>query len=219
FTKDSSTVTLSGAAKTLRTRDASNGFHNLTISGTVTQNNATDVDGTLAIDGSLTTSGNDITGGASLLVAGGGTLTAGGSTITIRSIDTSAGAFAAGTSTLVVNASGGSIRIPQPIFSLTVTSGVSTTFSSNVTWSGALTETGYGITFNRLSVVGTIADSSVSVSTLTVTNSDGSALITITAFGDWTAGASYAWTHSSTETTQTITWTIGGNTARFPFTV
>src|SRR5438445_3732632 len=97
FTKDSRTVTLSGAAKTLRTRDASNGFHNLTISGTVTQNNATDVDGTLAIDGSLTTSGNDITGGASLLVAGGGALTAGGSTITIRSIDTSSGAFAAGT--------------------------------------------------------------------------------------------------------------------------
>src|SRR2546423_5580859 len=313
FTKGSSTVTLSGAAKTLRTRDASNGFHNLTISGTVNQNNATDVDGTLSIDGTLTTSGNDITGGASLLVAGGGTLTAGSSTITIRSIDTSAGAFTAGNSTLVVNASGGSIRITQPIFSLTVIPGVSTTFSSNVTWSGALTltgttvtfngnvkstgsatlvfdlasiaiagswdsssvttftstgssvtftgttrtiamgasqsfatltiagtialtsnltaanltvavsstltKTGNGITYNRLSVSGTIADSSVSVSTLTVTNSDGSALITITAFGDWTAGASYAWTHSSTETTQTITWTIGGNTARFPFTV
>src|SRR5216117_44058 len=313
FTKGSSTVTLSGAAKTLRTRDASNGFHNLTISGTVAQNNATDVDGTLSIDGTLTTTGNDITGGASLLVAGGGTLTAGNSTITIRSIDTSAGAFTAGTSTLVVNASGGSIRITQPIFSLTVIPGVSTTFSSNVTWSGALaltgttvtfngnvtstgsatlvfdlasiaiagswdssslttftstgssvtftgtsrtiamgasqsfatltiagtialrsnltaanltvagsstlTKTGYGITFNRLSVVGTIADSSVSVSTLTVTNNDGSALITITAFGDWTTGASYAWTHSSTETTQTITWTIGGNTVRLPFTV
>ncbi len=313
FTKGSSTVTLSGAAKTLRTRDASNGFHNLTISGTITQNNATDLDGTLSIDGTLTTSGNDITGGASLLVAGGGTLTAGNSTITIRSIDTSAGAFTAGTSTLVVNASGGSIRITQPIFSLTVIPGVSTTISSNVTWSGALTltgttvtfngnltstgsatlvfdlasiaiagswdsssvttftstgssvtftgtsqaiamgasqsfatltiagtialtsnltaanltvavsstltKTGHGITFNRLSVVGTIADGSVSVSTLTVTNSDGSALITITAFGDWTVGASYAWTHSSTETTQTITWTIGGNTARLPFTV
>src|SRR5439155_331437 len=187
--------------------------------------NATDVDGTLSIDGTLTTTGNDITGGASLLVAGGGTLTAGNSTITIRSIDTSAGAFTAGTSTLVVNASGGSIRITQPIFSLTVIPGVSTTFTSNVTCSGALaltgttvTKTGYGITFNRLSVVGTIADSSVSVSTLTVTNSDGSALITITAFGDWTTGASYAWTHSSTETTQTITWTIGGNTVRLPFT-
>src|SRR5207302_4601485 len=88
-----------------------------------------------------------------------------------------------------------------------------------VAMSSTLTKTGYGITFNRLSLVGTIADSSVGVSTLTVTNSDGSALITITAFGDWTAGASYAWTHSSTETTQTITWTIGGNTARLPFTV
>src|SRR5207302_7362402 len=85
FTKGSSTVTLSGAARTLRTRDASNGFHNLTVSGTVTQNNATDVDGNLSISGTLTTSGNDITGGASLLVAGGGALTAGNSTITIRS--------------------------------------------------------------------------------------------------------------------------------------
>src|SRR5438309_7297637 len=313
FTKGSSTVTLSGAARTLRTRDASNGFHNLTVSGTVTQNNATDVDGNLSISGTLTTSGNDITGGASLLVAGGGGLTAGNSTITIRSIDTSAGAFTARPSPLVVNASGGSIRITQPIFSLTVVPGVSTTFSSNVTWSGALsltgttvtfngnvtstgsatlvfdlasiaiagswdssslttftstgssvtftgtsqaiamgatqsfatltiagtvaltsnvtaanltiaasstlTKTGYGITFDRLSVNGTIADGSVSVSNLTVTNSDGIALITITAFSEWTMGASYAWTHSSSETTQTITWTIGGNTARLPFTV
>src|SRR5207247_1884016 len=57
------------------------------------------------------------------------------------------------------------------------------------------------------------------VSTLTVTNSDGSSAITSPAFGGWTTGASYAWTHSSTETTQTITWTIGGNTVRLPFTV
>src|SRR5438309_2675503 len=280
FTKGSSTVTLSGAAKTLRTRDASNGFHNLTVSGTVTQNKPTDVDGNLSISGTLTTSGNDITGGASLLVAGGGALTAGNSTITIRSIDTSAGAFTAGTSILVVNASGGSIRITQPIFSLTVVPSVSTTFSSNVTWSGALsltgttvtfngsvtstgsailvfdlasiaiagswdsssvttftstgssvtftgtsqaiamgatqsfatltiagtvaltsnvtaanltiaasstlTKTGYGITFDRLSVNGTIADGSVSVSNLTVTNSDGIPRITTTAFSEGT---------------------------------
>jgi len=313
FTKGSSTVILSGAAKTIRTRDASNGFHNLTISGTIAQNTPMDVGGNLSVSGTLTTFGNNITGGASLVVAAGGALTAGGSTITVRSIDTSAGAFTAATSTIIVNASGGSIRITQPIFSLTVAPGISTTFSSNVSWagtltligttiafngnlsstgpavlildsasisiagswdsssattfsfagssvtftgasqaiamgasqsfatltiagslaltsnlsavnltvapSGMLTKTSYGITFNGLSVNGTIADGSVNVSNLTVTNSDATALVTITVFSDWTVGTSYAWTHSSSETTQTITWTIGGNTVRIPFTV
>src|SRR2546423_2222499 len=118
FTKGSSTVTLSGAAKTLHTRDASNGFHNLTISGTITQNNATDVDGTLSIDGTLTTSGNDITGGASLLVAGGGTLTAGNSTITIPSIHNSAGALPPRTSPPPRHPARGPPPTPQPALHL-----------------------------------------------------------------------------------------------------
>ena len=53
----------------------------------------------------------------------------------------------------------------------------------------------------------------MNVSNLTVTNSDGTALVTISLFSGWSTGSSYAWTHTSSETTQTITWTIGGNTA------
>src|SRR5256712_10044288 len=86
--------------------------------------------------------------------------------------------------------------------------------------SGAiLTKTGHGIIFNALTVSGTVADGSVNVSNLTVTNSDATALVTISVFGGWSAGSSYAWTHTSNETTQTITWTIGGNTAWHLFNV
>jgi len=83
-------------------QDSSN-LHNLTISGTVTESNATDVGGNLSISGTLTTFwGNDITGGASLTVRDRWVADGRRNTITIRSMDTSAGPFHGGGSTIVV---------------------------------------------------------------------------------------------------------------------
>jgi len=262
----------------------------------------------------LSTSGSSLPVTADrVTVASGGALEANGSTITVRSIDTSAGAFTAGTSLVVVNASGGSVNVPQLLGSLTVNAGVATAFTSSITWSGALTltgitaafsgglasvgpaslafgaatltlagswdtssasafasagssvtftgtsstltlgagqgfatltiagnvalgsdlaatsltvgassvltKTGYSISFNSLTVDGTIADGTVNVSDLTVTNSDGTAYVSISSFTAWSGGSMYAWTHTSSETAQAITWTIGGNPSGFLYTV
>src|SRR5256885_9126694 len=82
FTRGTSTVSLSGAGTTVRIRDFANGFHNLTITGTVTQGSAVDANGTLSIRGTLTTAGNNITGGASLTVSAGGAPAGGTSAVT-----------------------------------------------------------------------------------------------------------------------------------------
>lgn len=260
-----------------------------------------------------TSSSNAAITADTLTVGVGGILVANASTLTLQSMDTSAGNFVAGASTVVVDASGGLLRVPQPIHSLTVTPGVTTTFASNVTWSaaltltgatvafqgnlgsgaaasldfatgtitiagswdtslmgaftstgssvtfiglgqtlalgtgqqfaaliiagnvalnsdaaattltiptgGALTKTSHAIGFNSLAVSGTITDGSVNVTNLTVTNSDGTAIVTISAFSVWNAGAEYAWTHTSSETNQTITWTLLGNPSRLLFHV
>jgi len=262
----------------------------------------------------VTTSGSSLPITASALTVGvGGSLTANASVITIQSLNTSAGAFTAGTSSIVVNVSGGSINVTQTLYNLLVNPGISTTFASSITWSGALTLTGstsvfngnltstgpaalvFGsstlsiagswntssattltstsssvtftgasgsillgagqqfatliiagtvtlasdltaetltvansstltmtsnsVAFKSLTVTGTIADGSVNVTNLTVTNSDTTALVTVSAFTEWSRGSSYAWTHSSSEPSQTITWTIGGNAAGIPYTV
>src|SRR2546427_559132 len=248
-----------------------------------------------------------------LTVGGGGALTANASILTVRSLSTAAGAFAPGTSIVVVNSSGGSINVTQTLHDVVVSPGISTTFASSITWSGALTltssssvfngnltssgpavlnlgtssitiagswetssaatltsigstvtftggggsitlgagqrfatlmiagtvglgsdltadtltvtssnvltMTNHGIAFNSLTVNGTIADGSVTVTDLTVTNSDTTALATIAGFSEWSRGSSYAWTHTSSESSQTITWTIGGNASGIPYTV
>ncbi|TLZ77759.1 MAG: hypothetical protein E6K08_02580 [Methanobacteriota archaeon] len=126
----------------------------------------------------------------------------------------------AGTSTMTFAGTSKTISLaPVQAFNRVTIAGT-TSMSSTLTAatltvnSGAiLTKTGHGIVFNALTVNGTIADGSVNVSNLTVTNSDGTALVTISLFSGWSTGSSYAWTHTSSETTQTITWTIGGNTA------
>src|SRR5712691_11419281 len=274
---------------------------------------------TVAIQGgpgttTLTTSGASLPIIANALTVGvGGSLTANASILTIRSLSTAAGAFAAGTSTVVVNMSGGSINVPQTLHDLVVSPGISATFASSITWSGALTltssasvfdgnltsngpsvlnlgtstlsiagswdtssaatlasidsavtftggsgsitlgagqrfamltiagtvalrsdltadsltvtssneltMTSYRIVFNSLTVNGTISDGTVNVTDLTVTNSDTTALVTIAGFTEWSRGSSYAWTHTSTESSQTITWSIGGNAAGIPYTV
>ncbi len=273
--------------------------------------NALTIGGTLTISGgggttTLSTSGsNRPISAATLTVNAGGSLAANGSLITVTSMDTHLGAFAVGTSTVVIAASGGTVNVPQTVSSLTVNFGITTTFISNVSWSASLTltgatltfngdlssvgpaslsfaassisfagswntssataftstgssitftgsgrtitlgagqqfesltvagtvslgydliatsltvnsvstltKTGHGIIFNALTVSGTVADGSVNVANLTVTNSDATALVTISVFGGWSAGSSYAWTHTSSEMSQTITWTIGGN--------
>lgn len=262
----------------------------------------------------LATSGSDLAITADTLTVGsGGSLIGNGSVITVRSMNTFAGAFAAGTSTVVVSTSGGSINVTQTLYNLIINPGTATSFTSNITWSGVLTLTGatavfngnltsngpavltfgsstisvagswntssataltstgssvtftgtsqsialgagqrfatltiagtvslasdltatslsvigsntltmtdHSISFNNLTVNGTIADGSVNVSDLVVTNSNATALVTIAGFSAWSTGSSYGWTHSSNETSQTITWTIGGNTVGTPFSV
>ncbi|HEX9567287.1 MAG TPA: hypothetical protein VGA48_06795, partial [Thermoplasmata archaeon] len=262
----------------------------------------------------LTTSGASLPIIASALTVDvGGALTANASILTVRSLSTPAGAFAAGTSTVVVNISGGSINVTQTLHDLVVSPGISTTFASSITWSGALmltsstsifdgnltssgpavlnlgtstlsiagswdtssaatlasidsavtftggsgtitlgagqrfatltiagtvalrsdltadtltvtssnvlTMTSYRIAFNGLTVNGTIADGSVNATDLSVTNSDTTALVNIAGFSEWSRGSSYSWTHSSSESSQTVTWTIGGNAAGIPYTV
>src|SRR2546425_1559373 len=126
----------------------------------------------------------------------------------------------AGTSTMTFAGTSKTISLgPVQAFNRVTIAGT-TSMSSTLTAatltvnSGAiLTKTGHGIVFNALTVNGTITDGSVNVSDFTVTNSDGTALVTISLFSGWSTGSSYAWTHTSSETTQTITWMIGGNTA------
>src|SRR2546428_8459160 len=64
---------MSGTSASVATLDATNGFNNLIVSGTITQNTALEVRGTLSVTGRLTTSGSNITGGANLAISGGGT--------------------------------------------------------------------------------------------------------------------------------------------------
>src|SRR5207249_4323465 len=161
-----------------------------------------------------------------LTVGGGGALTANASILTVRSLSTAAGAFAPGTSIVVVNSSGGSIslgagqRFATLMIAGTVGLGSDLTADTlTVTSSNVLTMTNHGIAFNSLTVNGTIADGSVNVTDLTVTNSDTTALVTIAGFSEWSRGSSYAWTHTSSESSQTITWTIGGNASGIPYTV
>src|SRR5712692_1772344 len=214
FAKGSSTITLSGATKTVRTRDASNGFNNLTIYGSVTAASPADVSGTLSIRGTFITAGNNLTGGANLVIGGGGSfvgttasltlagvtmndgsanslsLTTGSITLT-GSWDTSGASsiFDGGTSTVTFTGTSRTLSLGpgQRFYNLTIAGTVAlgsglTAGSLTVSSSAALTKTNYGIAFNRLSVNGTLVDGSVTISSLSVTNSNGTALVTISAF-------------------------------------
>src|SRR3989475_11868135 len=54
FARGTSTVTMSGTSGSVATLDVNNGFNNLVISGTITQNTALEVRGTLSVTGRLT---------------------------------------------------------------------------------------------------------------------------------------------------------------------
>src|SRR5256885_2138219 len=86
FSKGTSTVTFTGAGQTVSILNASNGFYNLAVSGTVTQSTAIDVTNSLTVSGTLTTGGFNITGGSNLSVPDGGTLAAGTSTSTFTNV-------------------------------------------------------------------------------------------------------------------------------------
>src|SRR5207245_5101744 len=88
-----------------------------------------------------------------------------------------------------------------------------------VTNANVLTMTSHRIAFNSLTVNGTIADGSVNATDLSVTNSDTTALVTIAGFSEWSRGSSYSWTHTSSESSQTIRGSIGGSSAGIPYTV
>src|SRR5436309_3361396 len=91
FAKGTSTVTLIGAGQTVSIRNASNGFYNLSVSGTLTQSTAIDVSNSLTVSGTLTTGGFNITGGSNLSVPDGGTLAAGTSTSTFTNVTMTGG--------------------------------------------------------------------------------------------------------------------------------
>src|SRR5256885_3518034 len=91
FAKGTSTVTLIGAGQIVSIRNASNGFYNLSVSGTLTQSTAIDVSNSLTVSGTLTTGGFNITGGSNLSVPDGGTLAAGTSTSTFTNVTMTGG--------------------------------------------------------------------------------------------------------------------------------
>jgi hypothetical protein len=158
FTKGSSTITMSGAAKAVAIRNSGNGFYNLTLSGTISQTTAIDVSNALAISGSgvLTTSDNNITGGAAVSLIGTGGITGSTSSIAVGAVtvgsgttlsmtsgtitvsgnwDSSLGTFTYGTSTVVFAASG-TVTTPNVLstryfYNFTVNVGVTTTMASH----------------------------------------------------------------------------------------
>src|SRR2546428_8772105 len=83
FSKGTSTVTLIGAGQTVSILNASNGFYNLAVSGTIAQSTAIDVTNSVTVSGTLTTGGFNITGGSNLFLPKGGPPAAGTATSTL----------------------------------------------------------------------------------------------------------------------------------------
>src|SRR5256712_3479446 len=162
---------------------------------------------------------------ADVTVTGGGSgviIVTGGSWAVLGNWDSSGvgSTLTAGTSTMTFTGTSKTISLaPGQAFNHVTVAGpvsISSTLTAATLTVGSgaiLTKTGHGIVFNALTVNGTITDGSVNVSNLTVTNSDGTALVTISLFSGWSTGSSYAGPPTPCETTQRITWTIGGNTA------
>src|SRR5437879_9277201 len=152
FARGTSTVRMSGTSASVATLDATHGFNNLLVSGTVTPNPAPAAHGTLSRQAKITTSGNDITGGANLTISGGGNLIGTASSIVVSGVtmndagtnsfslttgsisasgswDTSgsSSAFTAGSSTVTLPAASGTIALgpAQALASLIITGSVS----------------------------------------------------------------------------------------------
>src|SRR5881396_214617 len=165
--------------------------------------NSLDVGGTLTIAGgagttTLNTSGSNLAINAvAFVVNAGGALTANGSTITVTSMDTHLGTFTVGASTVVVNASGGTIDITQTVNNLTVNPAVSTTFAGSLTWTGTLTFTSAGTV-----AFGTNSLTSSGAATFTFA----SATVTMSS-GNWDTSSATTFTATSS----TVTFSGTGN--------
>ena len=179
--------------------------------------NSLDVGGTLTIAGgagttTLNTGGlNPAINAVTLNVNAGGSLAANGSTITVTSMDTHLGTFTVGASTIVVNASGGTINISQTVNNLAVNPAISTTFTGSLTWIGTLTFTSAGtIAFGANSLTSSGA-ATIAFASATITMSS----------GNW--DTSSATTFTATSSTVTFSGTgnvrIGGSTSFGALTV
>src|SRR5207245_1891906 len=165
FARGTSTVTLTGAGQTVSILNASNGFYNLTVSGTITQSTAIDVSNSLTVSGTLTTGGFNITGGSNLFVPDAGALAAGTSTSTFTNV-TMIGAVS-GTITLTgawtVSGSWDSTGAGSVL-----SSGTSTVIFTGTSRTISLAS---GQMFYNLTIGGTVSiNSSVTAATLTVNN-------------------------------------------------
>jgi hypothetical protein len=236
FLRGQAQVTLSGSGVTI---SETNGFCNLTISGTVTMVTDLNVSNTLATSGSgvLTTGGNSITGGAALSLVGTGGLTASTSTLTFGDVTvgsgttfsltsgsvsvsgnwSGSGTFTSGTSTVTLSGTSKAVSEANRFYNLTVsgtiTAGSMISASHTVIITGTFTVTGYRIQFNALTdSTGTIVSGSVSVTNFTITDSNTTNRITITAWTAWTTDTEYKWTDTRTESTATVTYRITGVT-------
>src|SRR3989442_1376144 len=125
FARGTSTVSLTGVGQTVSILNASNGFYNLTVSGTITQSTVIDVSNSLTVSGTLTTGGFNITGGSNLFVPDGGSLAAGASTSTFTNV-TMTGAVS------VTNSDGTSLTAISIFTAWTIDSDYTWTHSSTV---------------------------------------------------------------------------------------
>lgn len=120
----------------------------------------------------LATSGFSITTDT-VVIGNLGTLTAGASSFLIKSWNGSAGSFAAGTSTITVDRSSGTLAIGQIANNVTVNSGITTSFSGSLSWSGVLTLTGSTVAFGSSSLTSSGA-TTISFASATITMGMGS---------------------------------------------
>src|SRR2546422_146095 len=179
--------------------------------------NSLDVGGTLTIAGgagttTLNTSGSNLAiNPATLVVNAGGALTANGSIITVTSMDTHLGTFTVGASTVVVNASGGSINVTQTV------SGGTRTLQSQLTTSGLLTLSGGALAKGTNALT---ANAGITMSGGALTSTSGAVSITgnvsiaaasYIVFGSETWTVSGSWTDNSTS----ASWSIGTATVAF----
>src|SRR5207249_2613782 len=221
----SGTITMSNAT------DISN---TLTVSGTLaTSDNTISGGANLVVPngGILTANASTVTvtdvtmtGGASGTI----TLTSGAWTVHGNWDTSGAGStFTQGTSTITMDGTGKTLKmLAAHLFNILVIAGTVSLLSAGraktltVNNTKTLTMSGFNIVFNHLD--NNNGGSIVSTATATnfdVTNSDSSALTTISVFSIWTLGTEQKWTHTSDTGTSTMTFTISGNGSTTVFSV
>src|SRR5438309_10938602 len=126
-------------------------------------------------------------------------------------MDTNLGTFTVGDSTILVNASGGTLNIAQTVNNLAVNPAISTTFTGSLTWLGTLTFTSAGtIAFGANSLTSSGA-ATIAFASATITMSP----------GNW--DTSSATTFTATSSTVTFSGTgnlrIGGSASFNALTV